>query len=157
MDNDEGGATDNDLMLAACRNDQDEMLEEVLKEGDFDINYTDGIGDTPCHYAAKFGALNCLEILVRVPGIDLNKKNNREGNTPLHFAVQYEDDPEIALDVVDLLLNSGADPRMKNNAGSTVRDYVPGGNDDMKDLIDQALAGYTMGVSDDDDEFDYEE
>lgn len=66
---------------------------------------------------------------------------------------------------------------MKNNAGSTVRDYVPGGNDDMKDLIDQALAGYTMvkkkkkkntlaveiliiktqGVSDDDDEFDYEE
>lgn len=40
-----------DLMLAACRNDQDEMLEEVLKEGDFDINYTDGIGDTPCHYA----------------------------------------------------------------------------------------------------------
>lgn len=33
---------------------------------------------------------------------------------------------------------------MKNNAGSTVRDYVPGGNDDMKDLIDQALAGYTM-------------
>ncbi|EIE84801.1 hypothetical protein RO3G_09511 [Rhizopus delemar RA 99-880] len=120
-----------DLMLAACRNDQDEMLEEVLKEGDFDINYADGIGDTPCHYA--------------------------EGNTPLHFAVQYEDDPEIALDVVDLLLNSGADPRMKNNAGSTVRDYVPGGNDDMKDLIDQALAGYNMGVSDDDDEFDYEE
>lgn len=63
---------------------------------------------------------------------------------------------------------------MKNNAGSTVRDYVPGGNDDMKDLIDQALAGYNMvkkkitltveiliiktqGVSDDDDEFDYEE
>lgn len=40
-----------DLMLAACRNDQDEMLEEVLKEGDFDINYADGIGDTPCHYA----------------------------------------------------------------------------------------------------------
>ena len=34
---------------------------------------------------------------------------------------------------------------MKNNAGSTVRDYVPGGNDDRKDLIDQALAGYTMG------------
>lgn len=38
-------------MLAACRNDQDEMLEDVLKEGEFNINHTDGLGDTACHYA----------------------------------------------------------------------------------------------------------
>lgn len=39
-----------DLMLAACRNDQDEMLEDVLKEGDIDINHADKLGDTALHY-----------------------------------------------------------------------------------------------------------
>lgn len=40
-----------DLMLAACRNDQDEMLEDIFKEGDFDINHTDALGDSALHYA----------------------------------------------------------------------------------------------------------
>lgn len=39
-----------DLMLAACRNDLDEMLEDIFKEGDFDINHTDDLGDTALHY-----------------------------------------------------------------------------------------------------------
>ncbi|CEI89389.1 hypothetical protein G6F70_005021 [Rhizopus microsporus] len=150
--NDEGGATNDDLMLAACRNDQDEMLEDILKEGDFDINYTDGLGDTACHYAAKFGAKNCLELLVHIPSIDLNRKN-KEGKTPLHLAVQYDDDPDIALDMVDLLLNSGADPRVKDNQGSTILDHVV--NEDMRDLIEQSLAGYNMGMSDNDDEDEF--
>jgi histidinol phosphatase-like enzyme len=38
-------------MLAACRNDQDEMLEDIFKEGDFDINHQDGVGDSALHYA----------------------------------------------------------------------------------------------------------
>lgn len=38
-------------MLAACRNDQDEMLEDIFKEGDFDINHTDALGDSALHYA----------------------------------------------------------------------------------------------------------
>jgi histidinol phosphatase-like enzyme len=40
-----------DLMLAACRNDQDEMLEDIFKEGEFDINHQDGVGDSALHYA----------------------------------------------------------------------------------------------------------
>ncbi|KAI8967732.1 hypothetical protein BDF20DRAFT_829080, partial [Mycotypha africana] len=110
-----------DLMLAACRNDQDEMLEDIFKEGDFDINHTDGLGDTALHYAPF-----------------------KEGNTPLHLAVQYEDDPEVALNMVDLLLDAGSDPRIRNNAGSSVEDYVVGRNDDMRDLIDRASDGYDM-------------
>ncbi|ORE11589.1 ankyrin [Rhizopus microsporus var. microsporus] len=150
--NDEEGATNDDLMLAACRNDQDEMLEDILKEGDFDINYTDGLGDTACHYAAKFGAKNCLELLVHISSIDLNRKN-KEGKTPLHLAAQYDDDPDIALDMVDLLLGSGADPRIKDNQGSTILDHVV--NEDMRDLIEQSLAGYNMGMSDNDDEDEF--
>lgn len=34
--------------------------------------------------------------------------------------------------------------RIENNAKQTVGDYVLGRTDDMKDLIDQGLAGYDM-------------
>lgn len=150
MDGEEQGTTDNDLMLAACRNDQDEMLEDVLKEGDVDINHTDKLGDTALHYCARFGSLTCLEMLIEVPGININKQNKKEGNTPLHLAVLYEEDFEVALSMVNLLLDSGADPRIQNKAGSTVGDFVVGRSDDMRDIIDQALAGYEMEDSDDD-------
>jgi ankyrin repeat protein len=62
-------------------------------------------------YSARFGSLTCLEILVGVEGVDVNIQNKKEGNTPLHLAVQYEEDPEVALSMVDILLDSGADPR----------------------------------------------
>ncbi|KAI8645814.1 ankyrin repeat-containing domain protein [Parasitella parasitica] len=141
---DEEKTTGDDLMLAACRNDQDEMLEDILKEGDFDINHTDDLGDTALHYTARFGSLTCMELLLEIPDINVNQKNKKEGNTPLHLAVQYEDDPEVALNMVDMLINAGADPRIKNNANSTIEDYVVGRNDDMRELINMAVAGYDM-------------
>ncbi len=55
--------------------------------------------------------MTCLEILVDVPGINVNKQNIKEGNTPLHLAVQYEEDPEVALSIVNILLDVEADPR----------------------------------------------
>ncbi|KAL7319689.1 hypothetical protein PS15m_002796 [Mucor circinelloides] len=144
--------TDNDLMLAACRNDLDEMLEDIFKEGDFDINHTDDLGDTALHYTARFGSLTCMELLLKVPNINVNLKNKKEGNTPLHLAVQYEEDPEVALNMVDILIDAGADPRIQNNAKSTVEDYVVGRNDDMRDLIDRAVAGYDMEDNSDDED-----
>ncbi|GAN01088.1 ankyrin [Mucor ambiguus] len=149
---DEEKTTDNDLMLAACRNDIDDMLEDIFKEGDFDINHTDDLGDTALHYTARFGSLTCMELLLNVPNINVNLKNKKEGNTPLHLAVQYEDDPEVALNMVDILIDAGADPRIQNSAKSTVEDYVVGRSDDMRDLIDRAVAGYDMVSGADDTE-----
>lgn len=61
--------------------------------------------------SARFGSLTCLEILVNVPGVDVNIQNENQGNTPLHLAVQYEEDYEVAVSMVVILLDSGADPR----------------------------------------------
>lgn len=52
-----------------------------------------------------------MEILVKVPDVNVNIQNKTEGNTPLHLAVQYEEDYEVAISIVDILLDSGADPR----------------------------------------------
>lgn len=42
-----------EIMLAACRNDQDDVLEDLLmtKGDQLDVNFTDSIGDTALHYA----------------------------------------------------------------------------------------------------------
>lgn len=42
--------TDEQLM-AACRNDQDDIVEEILESGNYDIKYTDGAGNTAAHLA----------------------------------------------------------------------------------------------------------
>ncbi|CAO3633162.1 unnamed protein product [Cunninghamella blakesleeana] len=84
------------------------------------------------------GSLNCLELLVRVAGIQINAKN-KLGDTPLHYAVQYSDDLELALEMVNVLLDSGANPRLKNGNNETPLSLVDESNDDMKDLISTVL------------------
>ncbi|KAF9279771.1 hypothetical protein BGZ68_007711 [Mortierella alpina] len=47
------GANSNELLLAACREDNLELLEEVLSSDSstFDINHRDGAGNSALHYA----------------------------------------------------------------------------------------------------------
>ncbi|KAL1935694.1 hypothetical protein VTP01DRAFT_4834 [Rhizomucor pusillus] len=156
MENDEG-ATPNEIMLAACRNDQDDVLEDLLmtKGDQLDVNFTDSIGDTALHYAAKYGALNCMEILVNLDDINVNIQNKMQKETPLHKAVQYRDDPDLALSMVDLLLEAGADPKIENRDRATPLMLVDPKDDDMKDLLERATAGYQVDDSDIADEAEY--
>lgn len=52
-----------------------------------------------------------MEILVNLDDINVNIQNKMQKETPLHKAVQYRDDPDLALSMVDLLLEAGADPK----------------------------------------------
>lgn len=38
-------------MLALCRGDQEEELEALLSEGNCDLSFTDGAGNSAAHYA----------------------------------------------------------------------------------------------------------
>lgn len=40
-----------ELMLSLCRNDQEEELEQLLEEGNCDVSFTDGAGNSAAHYA----------------------------------------------------------------------------------------------------------
>ncbi|ORX66270.1 hypothetical protein DL89DRAFT_295525 [Linderina pennispora] len=102
------GASNNEQLLAACKLDQSDMVEDLLKDlGSVDVNCADGVGNTPLHYAnsAQTGSVDCVELLVAVPGIDANKKNRIENDTPLHKA---------SLEITRLLISAGADPRIVN-------------------------------------------
>jgi len=45
------GCVPDERLLAAAREDNEELLLEVFDEGKFDINYQDGLGNTALHYA----------------------------------------------------------------------------------------------------------
>ncbi|KAI9013855.1 hypothetical protein CLU79DRAFT_708533, partial [Phycomyces nitens] len=108
-----------DYIIAACRDDQDDILIDLLKQKDHDINFADGAGNTA---------------------------NLATGDTPLHLAVQYTDEPDIALAMVDVLVQGGADPRLKNKNNQTPIMLVDPKNEDMLDLLGQAIAGYEMVI-----------
>ncbi|ORY96630.1 ankyrin repeat-containing domain protein [Syncephalastrum racemosum] len=147
------GASPNEIMLAACRNDQDDLLEDLLKTGKVDLTFTDAIGNTALHYAAKYGALSCLELLADEPGINPNAVDTVEHNAPLHEVTKYRDDSEIALAMAEILLQMEADPRLKNREGLMPIDLVDPRDEDLSELLECALAADTM----DDDDFAQED
>ena len=71
--------------------------------------------------------LPCVETmkLILHAGCDVNAVNT-EGNTPLHLAVKYKpaepEDVEILREMLLLLLDIGADPRLENKNGQTPLD-----------------------------------
>ncbi|KAI8138970.1 ankyrin [Fennellomyces sp. T-0311] len=143
------GAVNNQLMLATCRNDQEDELGKLLEEGTCDPNFVDGAGNTAAHYAAKAGSIGCLELLVNEDDIDLDVKNRLEGDTPLHKAVQFQNDhAETAYIMVELLIAGGADPRIVNRNKLTPSALVNPNNKELKKLLEDAVASYQFDESD---------
>ena len=67
--------------------------------------------------------LPCIETmkLILHAGGDVNAVNT-EGNTPLHLAVKFKPEPEeveILREMLLLLLDIGADPKLENKNGQT--------------------------------------
>ncbi|KAI9488016.1 ankyrin repeat-containing domain protein, partial [Zychaea mexicana] len=126
------------LMLSTCRNDQEDVLGDLLKEGSCDPNFVDGAGNTAAHYAAQFGSIGCLELLVNLDDIDFDVKNRLEGDTPLHKAVQHQsEDVPMAVAMVEILLEAGADPNIENRNKLTPITLVNPQNKELKELLEQ--------------------
>ena len=68
---------------------------------------------TALHWACSRGHLPLAKLLID-SGFDLNEKCQALGRTPLHFAVAANSE-----EIVEILLTTGADPNVRNNAGST--------------------------------------
>ncbi|KAJ1984791.1 hypothetical protein H4R34_000411 [Dimargaris verticillata] len=157
------GASNNELLLAACKQDQDELLLDVLDQpGTFTVNCTDGLGNTPLHYAAQCGAFDCVKLLLthkNTVGLNINIKNRIENDTPLHKAVAYTDDPGVAFDIVKLLLDAGANPSCRNKLSQKPVQLVSPGNKELRDWLDKAELAANVDrsdIADDDSDSDGE-
>ncbi|CAO3563660.1 unnamed protein product [Mortierella alpina] len=119
------GASNEGVLMVACKNDDLDMLEGVLSadSSNFDINHIDDLGNSALHYAAQLASTGCLEILLYYDRIKVNVANKTEGDTPLHKAAAYQD-PEIALEMVQILVNRGAKAHIQNKNKETAADIA---------------------------------
>ena len=118
------------LMMAAMRGDL--TVAKALIAKDADVNKT---GWTPLHYAASSSQgeqLAVLQLLLDNDAyIDAASPN---GSTPLMMAALYGTSASLKL-----LLESGADPLLKNQLGLTAIDFAQRG--DRKDMSELIAAG----------------
>lgn len=76
-------------------------------------------------------------------GADVNAKDERNGNTPLHLAVLRRD-----VEVVEFLLANGADSGIINNHGQTARDMLQYDLSAARRMVERQATAYTLNNAD---------
>ena len=117
----------------ACANDNIEQLAAELKERPHHLNEPDYAQNTPLQIAALEGFVEPVRHLIN-EGCTVNCKNI-DGDTPLIDAVENGH-----LQVVDILLEASADPRMRNGKGFEPLDLVNTESDDYEAIRDSLTA-----------------
>lgn len=118
------------LMLAALKG-QLELAEKLISKG-ADVNKT---GWTPLHYAASGSQLKMISLMLENNAyIDAESPN---GTTPLMMAAMYGSQAAVVL-----LLQEGADPKLKNQQGLTALNFAQRAN--RPDAV-QAIAAAIRG------------
>ncbi len=126
----------NDLVKQACLNKDWALAKELL--ANIEPIALDGSGVNLLHVLARSGnEKELIQACYRLEEKGYINSANIHGETPLHIAVQYG-----MTNAVKLLLQLGADPNAKTNAGDTILHYAcfnPAGLGPLRYLI--ALGG----------------
>ncbi len=104
----------NDLLLAAARAGNAELVQMLLDTGRFDVNATNCVGATPLRCAVTANSPETVRILLSQEDVEVNK-GNKAGNTALHKAAAkgYAECMKLLLAAEDI------DVDARNNAGET--------------------------------------
>jgi len=169
------GASNKELTLEACRRNNTDLLHEVFaniekqfgrKEAPREIasllnHARDGIGSGVLHIAAAHGNYDILDLLLDQEGLEIDELDRLERDTPLHKAVRYvndlaKDEWESGLPVVEILLDAGCDPRIRNKAKLKPVELADPRNSDLRIMLQKAEYSLQVGddviVEDEDDE-----
>lgn len=172
---DEEGASPRELVLEACRRNNTTLLEETLetlgsqasKAGKKPTEHiaetlnkaTDGLGNGVLHIAATYGSYEILDILLDQEGLEIDEIDRLEKDTPLHKAVRYVNSLDKSewsdgQHIVDILLDAGCDPRIRNKAKLKPVELVDPRNTELRNLLNKGEYAMTAGgdvVQEDDD------
>ncbi|KAG6574359.1 Guanylate kinase [Phytophthora cinnamomi] len=106
---------------AAIEQGLHDKFVRMLEEQNMDPNAKNEAGNLPIHTAAYYGRVDFLELLL-AHNVDVNAMCPRQ-NSPLHYAAAQSRD-----DAVKYLVNSGANPALRNRSGRTPYDVAKGDN-----------------------------
>ncbi|MCJ1255349.1 hypothetical protein MMC24_003165 [Lignoscripta atroalba] len=144
------GASPRELLLEACRRNNISLLSEVLSSqpSPTDIaqllnTATDGVGNYCMHIAASYGSYDVLDTLLDQEGLEVDPLDRLEADTPLHKAVRFvnglsKTEWEAGASLVDLLLDAGADPRIRNKAKLKPMELVDPRNTELRSILQKA-------------------
>ncbi|KAH3768036.1 Neurofibromin 1 [Pelomyxa schiedti] len=92
----------------ACSDNHEDIVELLLSQEHIDLNGVNEDENTPLHYLVRHPTLARFIPIFKTRQVNINARNSL-GETPLHMAV-LKGHPEV----ISQLLNSGADPNIKN-------------------------------------------
>mmetsp|Transcript_24250 Transcript_24250/g.29409 ORF Transcript_24250/g.29409 Transcript_24250/m.29409 type:complete len:457 (+) Transcript_24250:181-1551(+) len=102
----------------------------LMVDNGADVNIQDDDGKTPLFVACSFNNVDVVQILLKVPGINLELGNN-EGSRPLQFAAEAG-----YIKVVRMLLDAGADIDAKGlNHQTALHEAVIGGHESIVRML----------------------
>ena len=130
------------LHLAAQKKNRYILQKLLEKKTEIDIEPKDSVNVTPLSYAATFGDVECVRLLLD-SGANINSKDINSW-TPLFYAVEYG-----KMDAAKLLIDRGANILEKNKFGNTpLHVACKRGNLDMVKLLLEN--GSLKGINDQD-------
>lgn len=173
---DEEGASPRELILESCRRNNTELLEETIanlasaasKSGKDATEYVaeilnkarDGVGNGCLHLAASYGSYEVLDVLLDQEGLEIDEVDRMEADTPLHKAVRYVNSlspvewADAGHAIVEILLDAGCDPRIRNKAKLKPVELVDPRNTVLKGILQRGEFAMQAGgdvVEEDDD------
>ncbi|KAK0668506.1 hypothetical protein QBC41DRAFT_121173 [Cercophora samala] len=140
------GASTSELLIASCRSNNPTLLLSLLPTDDEDAsaallnNTTTIMGNHLYHEAASRGHYEIIDTLLDQPGFECDPVNRLEGDTPLHTAIRWinsepPEQREFGNALVEMMLEAGSNPRIKNKGGLTALQLVDPRNEGLKELI----------------------
>ena len=122
-------------LLVAVDKKRWHWIKPLVEKG-ADCQIKSGGDWTVLHYAVVGRAPQWVFEYFIKQGVNINVRN-KQGNTPLHIAVDYD-----RLDELKLLLKLGADPNVQNKQGQPPRSFaVEHNKNDFIKLFDEAAGG----------------
>ncbi|KAK6331166.1 hypothetical protein TWF696_003233 [Orbilia brochopaga] len=140
---DDQGASPAEQLLDACRRNNLELLHEILDSPvcspEFLNETRNPLGETALHIAAKYGNWDILDTLLDQEGLEVDPESVMERDTPLHVAARYtSEDGAVGGHLVDLLVDAGADPRIKNRGQQKPVDLVDPKSPEVREALRKA-------------------
>ena len=127
------------LLHTACASGALDVVKMLVRAG-AGVRATDDQGDTCLILAACFGHTETVRYLVGVPEVDVNHRDT-DSRTALQYAVEYALDEEET-DMVQVLIDAGADIETKINDGRSILHYASAlGELDVVKMLVRAGAG----------------
>jgi len=140
------GASPSELLIEACRRNNPDLLTDVLSDlsdpeiADLLNKTTTVMGNHLYHEASLRGNYEIIDMLLDQPGFECDPINRIEGDTPLHSAIRWinsepAEQREFGNALVEMMLEAGSNPRMKNKGGLTALQLVDPRNEGLRELI----------------------